>query len=201
MKKRGRPRVLDREAALAVANRLFWQHGYEGTSITDLTKAMSITPPSLYAAFGSKAELYRQVLDYNIAQESSRRAAALRDIKSAYEALAFYLYDAADGVTQMGKPHGCMISTAALQHAEENAAIAADLAKRREAAVRFMQERFDQAVREGDLPSGTDTEALAHFYSAVVQGISAQACDGACTALLHRVVDTALRAWPGKRPE
>lgn len=200
VRKRGRPRMLDRETGLAVASRLFWKHGYEGTSIADLTKAMGITPPSLYAIFGSKEELYRQVLDYNVEQESSRRVAALRDTKSAYDALAFYLYDAAEGVTQPEKPRGCMISTAALQHAEENEAVAMDLCRRREASIRCMKDRFDQAVQDGDLPASADTEALAHFYSAVVQGMSAQACDGACTALLRRMVDVALQAWPGKRP-
>ena len=200
VRKRGRPRMLDRETALAVANTLFWKRGYEGTSIADLTRAMGITPPSLYAIFGSKEELYRQVLDYNIELESSRRVAALRDTKSAYDALAFYLCDVAEGVTQSGRPRGCMISTAALQHAEESEAVAVDLARRREASIRCMNDRFDQAEKDGDLPPATDTEALAHFYSAVVQGMSAQACDGARTALLRRVVDVALQAWPGKRP-
>ncbi len=197
---RGRPRVFDRETGLAVAARLFWKQGYEGTSIADLTKAMGIKPPSLYAVFGSKEALYRQVLDYNADHESSRRVAALLDTPSAYEALAFYLHDTAEGVTQAGKPPGCMISTATVQHAEENRSVAADVARRRETAVRLMKERFDRAVEDGDLPPGTDTEAVAHFYSAVIQGMSVQACDGACTALLHRLVDVALQAWPGRRP-
>lgn len=198
VKKRGRPRILDRNAGLAAANRLFWQHGYEGTSIADLTKAMGITPPSLYATFRSKEALFQQVLDYHIETESSRRAAALFETSSAYEALASYLYATADGVTQPDKPQGCMISTAALQHAEETGVVAADLAKRRQASILLMKERFDRAVEEDDLPIGTDTEALAHFYSAVIQGMSAQACDGAGTSLLHRVVDAAMKAWPGK---
>ncbi|TIV99138.1 MAG: TetR family transcriptional regulator, partial [Mesorhizobium sp.] len=92
-KKRGRPRTLDRNVGLDVAARLFWEHGYEGTSIADLTAAMGVTPPSLYATFGSKEELYRQALDRATERESKARMDALRSDMSAYEALSFYLHD------------------------------------------------------------------------------------------------------------
>lgn len=196
-RRRGRPRALDRDVGLGIAARLFWEHGYEGTSIADLTRAMGITPPSLYAAYGSKEELYRQALDHNIEHETRRRVEALQGPMSAYDALAFYLYDVAEGVSDPNKPRGCMVSTAVLQHAEENEAVARDVAERRDASIQCMKTRFDRAVSEGELPTGTDTDSLARFYSAVVQGMSAQACDGACTATLKRLVDVALRAWPG----
>ncbi|TIU43603.1 MAG: helix-turn-helix transcriptional regulator, partial [Mesorhizobium sp.] len=92
-KKRGRPRTLDRNVGLDVAARLFWEHGYEGTSIADLTAAMGVTPPSLYATFGSKEELYRQALDHATERESKARMEALQSDMSAYEALSFYLHD------------------------------------------------------------------------------------------------------------
>lgn len=199
-RKRGRPRVLDREAGLEIAARLFWEHGYEGTSIADLTRAMGIAPPSLYATFGSKEELYRQALDHNIEREDRRRAAALPQDASAYEALAFYLRDVARSISDPSMPRGCMVSTAVLQCAEENGSVARAVATRREAAVQALKARFDAALVAGELPAGTDTADLARFYSAVVQGLSAQACDGACTATLERLVGIALTAWPGKRP-
>ena len=93
--KRGRPRLLDKEAGLEVAARLFWEHGYEGTSIADLTKAMGITPPSLYAAFGSKEQLYQQALEYNAERENKHRLDLLNSDVPAYAALSFYLHDAA----------------------------------------------------------------------------------------------------------
>ncbi len=200
-RKRGRPRSLDRDVGLSVASRLFWEHGYEGTSIADLTQAMGVTPPSLYAAYGSKEELYRQALDYNIAHEMKRRAEALQGPMSAFDALEFYLYDVAEGVSNPGNPRGCIISTAVLHHAEENEAVAREVAARRDASIQCMKSRFDRAVGEGELPTNTDTDTLARFYSAVVQGMSAQACDGASTIQLKRLVDAALRAWPGPGPQ
>jgi AcrR family transcriptional regulator len=196
-RKRGRPRVLDRDVGLEVAARLFWEHGYEGTSIADLTHAMGVTPPSLYATFGSKEDLYRQALDHNIERESKRRSEALQGEMSAYDAIAFYLNDIAEGITDPSKPRGCIISTAVLQHSEENETVGRAVAARREASIQAMKTRFDRAISEGELPTDTDTDALARFYSAVVQGMSAQACDGACTATLKRLVDIALSAWPG----
>lgn len=200
-RKRGRPRILDREIGLEAAARLFWERGYEGTSIADLTRAMGVTPPSLYAMFGSKEELYRQALDHTIERESKRRCEALQGEMSAYDALAFYLYDVAQGITDPENPSGCIISTAVLQHAEENETVARDVAARREMAIQFIKARFERAVCEGELPAGTDTDSLARFYSAVVQGMSAQACDGACTVRLKRLADIALSAWPGKRTD
>lgn len=197
IRKRGRPRILDRDEGLEVAARLFWKHGYEGTSIADLVQAMGITPPSLYALFGSKEELYRQALDHNIARETKCRIDALQGEMSAYEALAFYLHNVAEGVTDPSKPRGCIVSTAVLQHAEENESVAQGVAARREHAIQFMKARFDRAVCEKELSIGTDTDSLARFYSAVVQGMSAQACDGASTERLKRLADIALSAWPG----
>jgi TetR/AcrR family transcriptional regulator, copper-responsive repressor len=199
VRKRGRPRVLDRDTGLDIAARLFWERGYEGTSTADLTKAMGINPPTLYSNFGSKEELYRQALDFSIARESGCRGETLASALPAYEALSRYLYNIADGDTQPGKPAGCMVSTAVLQHAEENASVARMTAALREASMQVLKARFDRAVIEDELPAGTDTDTLARFYGAIIQGMSAQACDGACNALLKRLIDVALTAWPGKR--
>lgn len=198
-RRRGRPRRLDRDAGLDIAATLFWQHGYEGTSIADLTAAMGVNPPSLYATYGSKEELYRQSLDHAIARQTVRRNAALEGDMPAYEALALYLEDVVEGISDPGKPKGCMVSTAVLQHAEESESVARDVAARREASMQMVRARFDRAVAEGELPDGTDTDSLARFYGAVVQGMSAQACDGACAERLKRLVAIALSAWPGKR--
>ncbi|WP_438748253.1 TetR/AcrR family transcriptional regulator [Pararhizobium sp. O133] len=199
VRKRGRPRVLDRDTGLDIAARLFWERGYEGTSTADLTKAMGINPPTLYSTFGSKEELYRQALDFSIARESAHRGKILTSALPAYEALSRYLYNIADGDTQPDKPAGCMVSTAVLQHAEENASVARMTAALREESMQVLKVRFDRAVSEGELPAGTDTDTLARFYGAIIQGMSAQACDGACNALLKRLIDVALTAWPGKR--
>ncbi|KIV66613.1 Transcriptional regulator, TetR family [Rhizobium sp. UR51a] len=160
---------------------------------------MGINPPTLYSMFGSKEELYRQALDFSIARENSRRSDILQSDLPLYEALRLYLYDIADGDTQPDKPRGCMVSTAVLQHAEENASVARLTATLREASMQALKTRFDRAVDEGELPARTDTDTLARFYGAIIQGMSAQACDGACNALLKRLIDLALAAWPGTR--
>ena len=199
VRKRGRPRVLNRETGLEVAANLFWERGYEGTSIADLTAAMGITPPSLYATFGSKEELFRMALDHSISQQNSQRLQLLDAKRPVYETLKLFLYDIAEGDTQPDKPRGCIVSTAVLQHSEENASVARTTAALREASIQVLKSRFDRAVSEGELPEGTDTDTLARFYGAVMQGMSAQACDGACTIRLKALVDIALNAWPGKR--
>lgn len=199
VRKRGRPRVLNRETGLDVAANLFWERGYEGTSIADLTAAMGITPPSLYATFGSKEELFRMALNHSISQQNSQRLQLLDAKIPVYETLKLFLYDIAEGDTQPDKPRGCIVSTAVLQHSEENASVARTTAALREASMQVLKSRFDRAVREGELPEGTDTDTLARFYGAVIQGMSAQACDGACTTRLKALVDIALNAWPGKR--
>jgi len=199
VRKRGRPRLLNRETGLEVAANLFWERGYEGTSIADLTAAMGITPPSLYATFGSKEELFRMALNHSISQQNSQRLQLLDAKRPVYETLKLFLYDIAEGDTQPDKPRGCIVSTAVLQHSEENASVARTTAALREASMQVLKSRFDRAVREGKLPEGTDTDTLARFYGAVIQGMSAQACDGACTTRLKALVDIALNAWPGKR--
>lgn len=191
--------MLDRDVGLDIAARLFWERGYEGASTADLTRAMGINPPTLYSMFGSKEELYRQALDFSIARENSRRLEILRSNLPAYDSLSLYLYDIADGDTQPDKPRGCMVSTAVLQHAEENASVARMTAALREASMQTLKARFDRAVEEGELPAQTDTDTLARFYGAIIQGMSAQACDGACNARLKRLIDLALTAWPVKR--
>lgn len=198
--KRGRPRLLDKEVGLQVAARLFWEHGYEGTSIADLTKAMGITPPSLYAAFGSKEQLYQQALEFNAERENKHRLDLLNSDVPAYEALSFYLHDVAREFTNPAKPRGCMVSNAVLQHAKENESIAEAVAARRTATTKIIKTRLDRAIAEGELPHGTDTRALAHFYVAVVQGMSAQACDGLCSTTLSQLADLALASWPGRMP-
>ncbi len=198
-RKRGRPRLLDPAVGLDIAARLFWERGYEGTSIADLTEAMGIPPPSLYAMFGSKEELYRRAVDHISARESKQWLEALQGNMPAYDAIEFYLHDAAARFTDPGRPRGCIVSNAVLQRSEKSESVAQAVAAQRDRAIQTIKARFDRAVAAGELATETDTEALARFYGAVVQGMSAQACDGASEAALKRLADVALSAWPGPR--
>lgn len=194
---RGRPRTFDRQMALDAAMNLFWRHGYEGTSIADLTLAMGFTPPTLYAAFGSKEDLYREVIQHFLLRnERQRMDGALQQV-SAYSMLQYYLYAAAESFTDPNTPAGCMVATAALQCAVENQSIAQEVARIRRQMFMAFVERLDLAKSNGELPTTIDSLALANFYTAIVQGMSVQAIDGAsCTALIA-VADLALSTWPG----
>lgn len=197
-KPRGRPSTFDRQAALAAATELFWQHGYEGTSIADLTAAMGVTPPTLYAAFGSKEQLYREVLWRYLMGEGEPRE-GLGDDSTAYDLLSRHLSRLVDLFTDPSKPGGCMLQTAALACAAENEPARAIAASMRAKAFSMLVAKLEWATQVGELPDGTDVQALARFYSAVVQGMSVQAIDGASATDLRAMADIALSAWPGKR--
>ena len=194
---RGRPRLLDREQALEAALQLFWRYGYEGTSIADLTAAMGVTPPSLYAAFGSKDALYSAALDRYEASYGSYAARALTEEPCARDAVARMLREAVAVYTASREPLGCMLATGAVMCAPEHKDVTADLARRRGSVTAMIKDRFDRAVAEGELAPSTDTAALAAYYAAVIQGLSIQARDGVDRAVLEVIVTTAQSAWPG----
>ncbi|MDD2658047.1 MAG: TetR/AcrR family transcriptional regulator [Candidatus Pacebacteria bacterium] len=194
---RGRPRLLDREHALEVALQLFWRYGYEGTSIAELTAAMGITPPSLYAAFGSKDALYRAALDRYEASYGGYAARALTEEPRVRDAVARMFREAVAVYAAGREPLGCMLAAGAVMCAPEHKDVTADLARRRSAVIAMIKDRFDRAVADEELAPSTDTAALAAFCAAVIQGLSIQARDGTDRGLLEAVAATALSAWPG----
>jgi AcrR family transcriptional regulator len=195
---RGRPREFDEEKALDLALELFWRQGYEGTSIADLRKAIGITAPSLYAAFSSKEELYRRVLEHYLAGLGRTLADALREEANTYAAVKRFLFESARKFAHSKNPRGCLISCAIPTCAPENRAVADIVAAKRITSVKILRSRFQETVKNGELPGDTDTEQLARFYGAVIQGMSIQALDGASVKALRGIAETALRAWPGE---
>ncbi|WNG27632.1 TetR/AcrR family transcriptional regulator [Cystobacter fuscus] len=193
---RGRPREFDRSAALERAMEVFWERGYEGTSITDLTEAMGITAPSLYGAFTSKAELYREALELYQRTHGSAGAPALVEEPTARGAIDRVLEEAARAFADPRHPHGCMVSTAVLNCATENQPVARHVAGLRESSLERLQARFQRAIAEGELPSTTDAEGLARFYGAILQGMSVQARDGASEEELRKITSLALKCFP-----
>lgn len=193
---RGRPRTLEREAALESALQLFWRHGYEGTSIADLTAAMGVTPPSLYAAFGSKEQLYGEALDRYGASYGAFVGRAFAEEPTARRAMERILREAVTIYSRGPEPRGCMLATGAVACAPEHDSVTADLAKRRSATIAIIKAGLDRAVVAGELASQTDTRALASFYAAVIQGMSLQARDGVSRRVLTAIAETALSAWP-----
>ena len=179
--RRGGPRTFDRDQAIDTAMRLFWRHGYEGVSISDLTHAIGIAPPSLYAAFGSKAGLYREALDRYRTLPGALDGLAGAD--SLEDAVAALLRAAIRAATASPGERGCMVSTGLVQCAAEHDDLARDLAERR----RAMRDAIAHAL--SDWVATPEAEALAGYLVVVLQGLSVQARDGASRAELERVAD------------
>lgn len=181
----GRPRGFDREAALGIAMRLFWRHGYEGVSIGELTRALDIAPPSLYAAFGSKAALYEEAL---------RRYEALASVELPQPGDAATLEDAVRqmleasvrAVTDPAGELGCMISTGMISAHAEHEGLARAVAERRNRYREAMLRTLARWTGEAD------AVALARYLTAVMQGLSVQARDGASAEALLAIVEEVL---------
>jgi AcrR family transcriptional regulator len=194
-KKRGRPLSFDRDAALQRAMQVFWTHGYEASSVHDLTHAMGINPPSLYAAFGDKEKLFMEVVDR---YSEERRKAVLRafEERTAKKAVRRWLTEGAEALARHGAPRGCLLVMSDTNCSPESKHVQAALASRRAAMTRLLKARLDRGVDDGDIASDTDTAALANFYSVVVQGMVMLARDRPSRKTLLAAVDAAMRAWP-----
>ncbi|MDR9761816.1 TetR/AcrR family transcriptional regulator [Rhizobium redzepovicii] len=190
-RRRGRPPAFDRETVLAAARETFWAHGYEGASIADLTTAMGITTQSLYAAFRSKADLYRAALEQYRALGAGTFSALGEpiDTVSAFERI---LQGSAAIFSAPEHPKGCMISTAALNCASENDMIADHVAALRRRSLDTFAARIERGIREGDISAETNPRALARFLGAIVQGMSVQARDGASLEELLDIASLAM---------
>lgn len=194
---RGRPRAFDREDALAKATHLFWRKGYEATSISDLTAAMGIGSPSLYAAFGSKEALYMEALGhYQARYEASvwGRFNAAPTARAAVEAL---LMDSAAALTGAlpDTPNGCMVT---LSSVADHADIADLVRTARGVTLQRLEARLTRAVEAGEVPTDLDLRALARFIQTVQNGMSILARDGAPRAELEAVAQVAMAGWDSR---
>jgi AcrR family transcriptional regulator len=195
----GRPREFDADKALDKAMRVFWNKGYEGASLPDLTRAMGINRPSLYAAFGNKEQLFRKVLDRygqpggpissagNPLEEPTARAVARRMLNMTVEIL-----------TCPKNPRGCLLIQGALVCGSDAEPIRKELVNRRKQQEARLKKRFQLAAEQGDLPAGADPAELARYIATVTAGMSIQAANGASRKELQSIADTAMRAWPEK---
>jgi AcrR family transcriptional regulator len=194
LQKKGRPRGFDRDAALQRAVEAFWEHGYEGTSIADLTAAMGIRPPSLYAAFGSKEELFREAVARYEEIEGGPPLRALREAPTALAGIEALLRANVADYTDPAKPKGCMIVLAATTHTPSTEGVRDFLAEQRRGSTAAVRDRLTAGQADGDVPPGADVRALAAYVSSVQFGMSLQARDGASAEELSTVVDLAVLA-------
>jgi AcrR family transcriptional regulator len=192
---KGRPREFCIEQALAAALRVFWSKGYEGASMADLTEAMGITKPSLYAAFGNKEALFHKALDLYEAEKLEYTRRAL-DQPTARGVAEYYMRGAVETQTSCSEPQGCLGVISAMACGAEAESIKAHVIKRRASSQAALVERFERAKREGDLPAHIDVGGLTGYLYAILQGMAVQAGSGATREDLERVVETSLAMWP-----
>lgn len=194
---KGRPREFDMDAALAAALRVFWQRGYEGASMAELTAEMGIAKPSLYAAFGNKEELFRKALDLYEREKMAYMAEALTEPTSRRLAERL-LYGALEMQTSSCDPKGCMGVINSVACGPEASGIRECVIERQKAVRQSLIARLEEFKTEGDLPADIDCEALARYMTAVLQGLSVQAGAGASCDELRSLADVAMRTWPGR---
>ena len=190
----GRPREFSCDKALDQALQVFWRKGYEGASMADLTAAMGITKPSLYAAFGNKEELFRKALDRYVDGPGGYFQEALSK-PTAREVVSHVLYEAADALTNPDNP-GCLAVQGALSCGAAAETIKQELMARRAKGESDLRERFLRAQAEGDLPGDSDAADLACYVSTMLQGMAVQAAGGADHGQLRRIADMTMRSWP-----
>ncbi len=193
----GRPREFDAEQALDKALDVFWRHGYEGTSISELTQAMGISPPSLYAAFGNKEKLFRSALDRyaevrkqvwsELMSEPTARAMMERLFERVIE---FYATE--------GNPHCCMLVKGTLTSGDCGHVLADHMSAKRAESEQMLVERFTKAKTSGELPDEIEPKDLAGYYMTVLDGMSVRAASGASRDELRKVAALAMRGWPGQ---
>ncbi|HEX8404750.1 MAG TPA: TetR/AcrR family transcriptional regulator [Duganella sp.] len=194
-RKTGRPRTFDAETALDKAMKVFWEKGYEGSSLPELTEAMGMNRPSLYAVFGNKENLFRMALDRYGSTHDPLFNAALKE-PTARAVVEHFLRGNADAQTETDKPHGCLVINGALACSDDALPIRNSLIERRAASEVQLRERFEQAKVDGDLPADSCSGQMARYVMTVSNGMAVQAAAGATRQQLQEVVDQVLRGWP-----
>jgi len=199
-KQRGRPRGFDRNEALESAIRLFWSRGYEATSISDLTQAMDITPPSLYAAFGDKKRLFLEAVERYEQETGCFARRALMSEPTAELAIRRLLLDAVKSFTDRKNPKGCLIALGATNCAIESTDIFEALGERRRAAEKAVRARIATGQKVGELADNADVDALTGIVTATRYGLAIMARDGVRRARLKRIVEQLMMTWPRREP-
>lgn len=191
----GRPRAFDVDTALEKALDVFWRKGYDGTSLSDLTEAMGINKPSLYAAFGNKEQLFLKAIELYESRPCAFFLPALEK-PTAYQVAEHMLYGAAMNMADQAHPQGCVVVQGALSCSEAAATVKEALLNRRVEGEQKLRARFEQAKLDGDLPATADAETLARYLGTVLQGMAIQANNGATSEQLRQVAEMTLQAFP-----
>jgi len=192
---RGRPRSFDREDALDRVMKVFWEKGYECAQINDFTAAIGITPPSFYAAFGSKEQAFREAVDHYTATIGGAPLVALDKAETIQQGIRAMLETHADK-TYACSAGGCMVSVSSIQCKPENKQVKEFLKTIRQTAFERIFARCERALKDGDLPEGTDLTQMAEFHHAMLQSLSYEARDGGSRESVQSIIEMAMRAMP-----
>lgn len=191
----GRPRKFDYDDALDKAMHVFWEKGYEGTSMPDLTEAMSMNRPSIYAAYGNKEELFCKALD-RYTQRSVEFFNTHLDKENIREAMSSLLCASVGNMSCKESPKGCLSVQGALACSDEAKIVQQYATARREKMVDILEDRFNRAKREGELPKTMDSRDLARFFITMMQGLSIQSASGVEDKALRGIAERALSVLP-----
>jgi len=195
-KTRGRPRAFDREAALRCAMEVFWAKGFDNCSMADLVEAMGINSPSLYAAFGSKEDLYREAVGLYTDAEGGAALRQLQAHESVRDGLRAMFRASIELFTGTQNPRGCMIFLGAMSVGAEHAQLRSEMQKRRRKVASIVAQRLAQGVENGELDARTDVQALAALCMTLFAGLSIQAQDGVRRAALFAAIDQFIATLP-----
>lgn len=194
---RGRPRTFDRDAALDKALTLFWTHGYEGTSLSDLVAATGAKAPTLYAEFVNKEGLFRAAMERYIERFSAWRNAALQDEnKSVAEAIEGWFRATAACFTDCDTPSGCFFICTSTALSSSSSEIAHMLRQQHDAQQQTLLDFLAARQQRGEIPAQVDILSLARYLACMVQGMSVRAREGAPQGDLDNIIDTLMAMWP-----
>jgi AcrR family transcriptional regulator len=196
MSKRGRPRAFDREEALRGAMMVFWEKGYEGASLEELQSAMGeLGPSSFYAAFGSKEQLFFEVLDLYVKTVGCRPGQALQSATTAREGVEAMLREQTAIFCDSSTPRGCLVILGAINCAPANKSMEDHMRSYRIQVPDLIRKRLKRGIVEGDVPEGVDLEPLVSLYASVVHGLAIRARDGVARTKLLAGISAAMAAW------
>jgi AcrR family transcriptional regulator len=193
---RGRPRGFDRDEVLDRAMQLFWDRGYEGTSVSELTAVMGITPPTLYSFFGDKKQLFLEAVSRYQSGPGCFGKKALTEEPTAERSIRRLLMEAVGSFSNQKGPKGCLVVLGATNCSVESSDVVKALAARRRIAEAAVRDRIDAGRAAGELAEGTDVGALTGLVTATLYGLAIKARDGASRASLRKIVDQAMQRWP-----
>jgi len=198
MAPRGRPRSFDREAALHSAMNVFWTRGYDGASLEELLQAMGgITPPSFYAAFGSKEELFLEVVELYRGTASSEPLRALTNTSPVRDAIHATLRAAVDAFDNAPVGRGCLLVLAAPTRTRTNAGVHERLHDLRCQLPEVLKKRLKRGIADGEIPATAPVADIATFYTTIMHGLAVAARDGTSRRAMLAVADGAMAAWDG----